>query len=93
MTALWRDLKLARTLKLLLCGGGGGGRGRGGADMGTSAVLESRDGLKMLGRGGGGGGGGSALVEAGSVMDDATENCENFSLVTRSVPNYKFMFQ
>lgn len=92
MTALWRDLKLARTLKLLLCGGGGGGRGRGGADMGTSAVLESRDGLKMLGRGGGGGGG-SALVEAGSVMDDATENCENFSLVTRSVPNYKFMFQ
>ena len=60
--------------------------------MGTSAVLESRDGLKMLGRGGGGGGG-SALVEAGSVMDDATENCENFSLVTRSVPNYKFMFQ
>ena len=72
MTALCRDLKLARALKLLLCVGGG--RGSGGADVGTSeTVLESKVGLIMLG-----GGGGGALVEAGSGADDATENCKSY---------------
>ena len=69
MTALCLDLKLARTLKLFLSGG---------ADMGAAA-LESKVGLITLG------GGGGALVEVGSVTDDATENCNSFSLVTQIV--------
>ena len=69
VTALCLDLKLARTLKVLLCGGRG--RGSGGADIGTSAELaDSKVGLIKLD-------GGGALVNAGSVTDDATENCRN----------------